>query len=78
MLGDERGGPGGEAVQGLPGQQEVAQQHAKHHGGGQVGLRARQPGPVPLEQARQVEQVQDTAAERSSADLDNFAASAGG
>ena len=71
---DEARGPGGDAVEGLTGQQEVAEQDTQDGGGRQLGLAAGQTRQVPIEQAGQVKPLQEAAHHRCSANLKGFMA----
>ncbi len=51
-FGDKRGSPDRNGVQGLAGEQEIADQNPKDGGRGQIGSATRQVGQVPVEQTR--------------------------
>jgi hypothetical protein len=71
---DESRSPGGDAIEGLAGEQEIAEQDTQDRGGGQVGAASWQRRQMTVEQARQVEAFQEAAEQRCSADLKRFMA----
>jgi hypothetical protein len=73
---DEGGSSGGDGVQRLPGEQEVAQQKRQDRGGRQLRPWAGQSGQVTLEQARQVEAFEKGADHDSGTDVADVEASA--
>jgi hypothetical protein len=78
VLRDEARGPGGDAIEGLAGEQEIAEQDTQDRGGWQVGRAAGQARQVTVEQAGQVEPLQEAADHRCRADLQGFMAKASG
>ena len=74
VFGDEAGNPSSDAVQGLPSEQEIAEQDTQDGGGWHMPLASAPTRQETVEQTRQVESRQEVADHRRAADLQRFMA----